>query len=203
MTLNYTSCFYHPDKVAVTVCERCRRPICLEDKHSSNYSSQYIRRTSGLSYLARDYCKPCYDSMINTSISATPIKFAILGFILFFFMIIGIFSVISFGEPLPFIFIFFFIFFGLFIFVFLIGLYSTGSLSNKSTRNAVFNNNQQNFGNYTPEKNTKQAILESQKNITISCYECGSYLTLEDKFCPSCGDSTHDELVDYYKVQKN
>ncbi|MHA1225797.1 MAG: hypothetical protein ACTSR2_04405 [Candidatus Hodarchaeales archaeon] len=32
MNLNYTPCAYHPDKVAATKCERCNRPICLEDK---------------------------------------------------------------------------------------------------------------------------------------------------------------------------
>ena len=87
--------------------------------------------------------------------------------------------------------------------MFLIVFLSAGSLSKRSTRNTAFNNNQQNFDNYTTGKSTKQSILESQKNTTISCYECGSYLTLEDKFCPSCGDSTHDELIDYYKVNIN
>ncbi len=32
MTLEQASCYYHPNRVAVTKCERCNRMICLEDK---------------------------------------------------------------------------------------------------------------------------------------------------------------------------
>ena len=32
MTLESASCYYHPNREAVTKCERCNHMICLEDK---------------------------------------------------------------------------------------------------------------------------------------------------------------------------
>jgi len=119
-------------------------------------------------------------------------------------------------ETFPFIFVFFIIFFGLAFFIIAIVFISISSIS-RSQPNSYFNTNQylgeqvkiqqKNLDGYNEhdfeENLSKQTILESQKKATISCYECGSYLTLQDKFCPNCGDSTHDELIDYYNVQKN
>ena len=38
--------------------------------------------------------------------------------------------------------------------------------------------------------------------FTLQCYECGRNLTLQDKFCQNCGNSTHEELVNFYQQAK-
>ncbi len=213
MPLNYTACFYHPDKIAVSVCERCRRPICLEDKQVFNYNSRYSRRKSYYSFVSRDYCPSCYSLLINPNMTTTPLTFVLLFFVIFFIMIIGIFFMVGITETFPFILIFFLIFFGIAFFIIAVVFISIVSLS-KSQPNYYIKPNQyteeqvrfqqRNLDGYNEhdfeENLSKQTILESQRKKTISCYECGSYLTVQDKFCPNCGDSTHDELIDYYKV---
>ena len=41
-----------------------------------------------------------------------------------------------------------------------------------------------------------------QDLFSMNCYECGANLTLDDKFCQNCENSTHDELMDIYRVAK-
>ena len=52
------------------------------------------------------------------------------------------------------------------------------------------------------ERKSSQEIKKSPDLFSVVCFECGANITLEDKFCQNCGDSTHDELINYYKVHK-
>ena len=97
MSLEHTPCSYHPNKVAVTICERCRRPICLEDKrvyrrsHSSG-SSNYRRSY----YTSHDYCVLCNSSQLSTDAKWSPMIF--ICFIPFILVFVGMFSFIPFGS---------------------------------------------------------------------------------------------------------
>jgi Leucine-rich repeat (LRR) protein len=36
------------------------------------------------------------------------------------------------------------------------------------------------------------------KSFSLVCYECGSNITIDDKFCSNCGDSTKQEIEKHY-----
>ena len=58
MTAQQARCFYHPDRVAVEKCEKCKRLICLQDKT--------IDRTYGGMDRADEiyiYCPVCYNEI--------------------------------------------------------------------------------------------------------------------------------------------
>ena len=49
---NIVRCHFHPKRIALSVCERCQRPICLEDKRTldgitvTNFDFQYFVRNT-------------------------------------------------------------------------------------------------------------------------------------------------------------
>ncbi|MFW9930315.1 MAG: zinc ribbon domain-containing protein [Candidatus Thorarchaeota archaeon] len=81
-SLKFTPCAYHNDKAAVTTCERCHRPICLEDKRvyrRTHYQNDNTYVTT------HDYCILCFASQKKTDSNLH-----IVGAIIFIiFIIIG------------------------------------------------------------------------------------------------------------------
>ena len=221
MNLNYTACHYHPDRVAVTVCERCRRPICLEDKriyrkrhtsHSGNYSRSY--------YTTHEYCILCNASQLKSD--ANPLAFLIfIPFLLIFFFIFGGTAGFVLGSGGVFsIFVIFFLFFIIIMvgsnlsargkaqeaeneaMLFKSGLYSKSDNTSQPSFN--YHKNYQTSPIYDdPYQNkSKKEIKKSPDLFSVVCFECGANINLNDKYCQNCGDSTHDELINYYKVNK-
>ena len=219
MALNYTSCHYHPNKMAVTVCERCRRPICLEDKRvyrkkhprgGGQYRSYY--------YTTHDFCILCNASQLRAD--ANPFAFLIfIPFLLIFFIFFGgTAGFIGGGGLFLSMFVLFFI-----VFIIIV-LGSTLSARNKaeSAENEAMNfksnlysrsdnTSRPSFSyhksNEVPDsyedmygQRSKSEIKNSPDLFSIVCFECGAHINLEDKYCQNCGDSTHDELINYYKV---
>lgn len=221
MDLNYTSCHYHPNKMAVTVCERCRRPICLEDKRI--YRKMHTSRFSNVSksyYTTHEYCILCYASQLKSD--ANPLAILVfLSFILIFSLIFGGAAFVA-GAG-----IFTFSIFGLFLILLIVIIIgSVKSSRNKAQqaedeamrfKSSVYSNSstdsQPSFGYHKDtkipshydnpfENKTPQEIKKSPDLFSIMCFECGAHISLDDKFCPNCGDSTHDELIEYYKITK-
>ncbi|MFX0173608.1 MAG: hypothetical protein ACFE9L_17090 [Candidatus Hodarchaeota archaeon] len=90
MTAEQARCFYHPNRVAVTKCERCNRLICLEDK-------TIYRRYGGMDR-ADDiytYCPPCYNILRKQSAEMAPRIFGGMCAI-FLIFVIGAFAIFIF-----------------------------------------------------------------------------------------------------------
>lgn len=215
MTLKHTPCFYHPDRIAISVCSRCRRPICLDDKNIYDYNNRFNGPTMGTSYNPRDYCPACYSSLVNTKLSTAPMIVVLIFFSSFFFFVFGIFSLAGITESSPFVVNSLLIFFAIVLFL-SVFIFIVIEIMSKSTNQKIrVNKDHINEINYQERKLerfnendfedqlSKKSIQGAQKNTIVSCYQCGSYLTLNDKFCPICGDSTKEELSDYYKIKKN
>lgn len=222
MGLNFTACHYHPDRVAVTVCERCRRPICLEDKRI--YRKKHSRGAGddvSYYYTQHDYCILCNASQLRSDAKPTGILIAI-PIILFFFIILpSPVMAIGFFNP-------FFLMFGGFVII--VALAAGGSIISarakaQNAENEAFQFKSSLYSgsdvssrpSFEYHKNTpvpelyedkyyQQTVKDVKKTsnmFSIVCFECGTQLSLNDKFCPNCGDSTHDELVNFYKLHSN
>ena len=222
MGLNYTACHYHPDRVAVTVYERCRRPICLEDKRI--YRKKHSRGVGdnvSYYYTQHDYCILCNASQLRLDANPAGILIAIPIILFFFIMIPSSFMDIGFFNPIL-------LMFGGFIIIF--ALAAGGSIISARTRAQNAENEAYQFKSslYSSSDFSSKPSFEYHKNspvpesyedkyyqqsfkdvkkssdvFSIVCFECGAQLSLNDKFCPNCGDSTHDELVNYYKLHPN
>ena len=161
-------------------------------------------------YNSQDYCFLCYNSQLKNLNAFNPLKIIIPFFLMFFLMIFGIFFLVGLNNS--FIVGFFAIFFG-FSFMIIFFAFAIVNMTMKAQkRKTTYNNVTEpvtginSFKEMTSKKEvvydyestSKKDILRAQQNATISCFECGTYLNLEDKFCPSCGDSTKEELEKYY-----
>ena len=84
MNLEYTPCAYHPKKIAVANCHRCKRAIYLEDKRTLTQ-----RSSSSSSSISYDFCIICYASQLQKrtkSLMHVPLVFIDI-FILVFIML--------------------------------------------------------------------------------------------------------------------
>lgn len=219
MNLQRTACSYHPNKVAVDICERCRRPICLEDKriyrrrHSSgsgSYRNSY--------YSSHDFCVLCNSSQLSSDAKWSPLNIVcLIPFIAIFLVVflpaLGIFS--SFGD-FGFFGFFPFIFIGIFVLIFIsifVSVSKTKTLAQEAENEALGFRNSLNspeapytYQRYSNEgfESPKQSDIFSSSNTSYSpafslvCFECGSSITVEDKFCSNCGDSTKEEIEKHY-----
>ncbi|MHA2104669.1 MAG: hypothetical protein ACW981_14670 [Candidatus Hodarchaeales archaeon] len=219
MNLQHTPCSYHPNKVAVAVCERCRRPICLEDKriyrrrHSSG-SGNYRRSR----YTSHEFCVLCNTAKLSSDAKWSPLSLVcIFPFILIFvFAFIPLFTISDIGGDFGFFGIFPLFFIGIFVFMILI-IFGTVSQTKKKSQQAeieasTFRDSLNNpsspytFQRYTGDgfDSPRQSDAFSSNSIPYSksfslvCYECGSNITIDDKFCSNCGDSTKQEIEKHY-----
>ncbi|OLS23341.1 MAG: hypothetical protein HeimC3_25050 [Candidatus Heimdallarchaeota archaeon LC_3] len=223
MNLQHTSCSYHPNKVAVSICERCRRPICLEDKriyrrsHSSGTDSHSRRY-----YTSHEFCVICNSAKLSSDAKWSPM--ILICFIPFILMFFGMFFLIPFevSNSGPFDFGFFgyipMIFIGFIAFFILIMFVSINQTKKKATnaemeassfRNSLNNSSApftyQKYVNNSFEPARESSGFSSSSSdfnyseaFSLVCYECGKSISVQDKFCPNCGDSTKEELEKHY-----
>lgn len=217
--MSSTLCHYHPDKVAVTVCERCRRPICLtdkriyEEKKSSWLYTYYGFFKSRYSYKTYDYCPVCYALKLNNISKSTDYSIIWIPIIAFVFLFILIAVKDPFSQSLLGIVIIFVV--GTILSLGIIASIFNARVDAKTASHEAIDfliqtnqniqsgpHTQINTRTLTEHiiKSTKASWLDGKFNL--NCYECGEHLKLEDKYCPICGDSTHDELVDFYNIAK-
>ena len=219
-------CHYHPQRQAITICERCNRPICFDDKRLYRYqeSSSFVvdNPISGIgentlsSGETLDYCILCNASALRTDINPLKVLFYILPYIAFVIIISFVFPPST-------------IIFGVFTFVFLIiyiaqvikarkaedeamlfkkslkeGPYAStfGFLTSKrgitNIDNSAHISIYSSRGSKDRKSNSSKSFRPDKQSIFhIVCYECGKPIELADKFCTNCGDSTADEIEDY------
>lgn len=211
MVMSASRCSYHPEKVAVTTCRRCKRAICLEDKrmyqrthYKVNVGGEILVGNNPLydnvkSYkTTNDYCILCYASQKKSKVSGTIAGLVIIIILMIFVFILSTFSLqgnfpdgISFNPgslPAAYYLI------AILIILLVIGEIIKEKLqANKAIDEAVaFKKSLNQNSNYDTSK-----FDASQKKTfisQISCFECGSMLDVTDMFCPNCGNDTKDEL---------
>ena len=193
----FTPCHYHPNKTAVTVCNRCRRPICLEDKHIFTVKSSNWHYLSAGIYgnrpIIKKYtlCTICNATMLNSKAKAAKDSMYFLPVM----VIVCLFLLVYLWNKI----ILFVLIFSIFLIIgsIIISTVNTteGDATKALTEVVNFKKNLYSSPNILPS-------LSSLDIFSLQCYECGSNLTLQDKFCQQCGNSTHEELMDFYKVVK-
>lgn len=218
MYANSTNCHYHPSKMAITICERCRRPICLDDKriYNKRHTKHYGKFTKTY-YTQHDYCVLCNASQLRRDASSLGLVI-FLPIIFIFFIIIISFGFKSAGGSI--------IIMGMLLLMALIFSFSYINAQKKAKAAEIDAYNfkmtlQGNPSNYdTPSyyqnrSNTRQSSFDntymkhrrnqiSKENLfDISCYECGARINIDDKYCQNCGDSTKEELESYYRAQSS
>ena len=217
MSVPFTPCFYHPEKAAITVCERCRRPICLADKrifkeeeNKHSYFYFYYGLFNSRTIVKRfDLCVLCNGTMLKLKANSSKDSLKFLPFIGLLFLI-AIFSLIEYSNNLIWV-----VLTVILCIIVCLGIIAPVIINLASERDAkidvltvLMNSHIQ------PNKKTrvvpsidfvkmKNNLTKSQDVFSLQCYECGSQLTLQDKFCQNCGNTTHEELMNFYKVTKN
>lgn len=206
-------CHYHPNRLALAVCERCKRPICLEDK---NVIQQKYPNTSKISSHMKSYCTICYSIEIEKE-TYTYQYFVIV----FFFFIASLVFTLFFkyaGISLPANTDFYII--SIFIPITVMALYigyinyikvniakDESKLLKFKSFSGKYESNQPGFDfdkNSEVKKPTsnEDSLPKKLKETSIICYECGAIIKRNANYCIHCGCETKDELLKKYKIFK-
>ena len=200
MNSSFTTCSYHPNRIALSVCECCRRPICIQDQRllKKNILSEGV--------VQHYYCKICYSTISVMNSNS-----------FFFFIIIGILYVILFVvlQNNKLMYIVDSIFFPLLIISIISDNKSVGKASIAKTEALLLKDksydkkNPDTIPSFDYSKKDIEKALEKQKSPyneseepypSITCFECGSRFYIEDMFCKSCGYLGQDELIKEYNI---
>jgi hypothetical protein len=217
MNLKQIAFGYHPDTEAIAVCERCRRPICLSDKRIFRKSHSSWGNNGDTYYTSHDYCIICNSAQLSSQAKySLLILFCVGPFILFFILTFismwtstpssndGIFTLMPIffiGIPL--------LMLGGIIYTIIKAknmatAAETEALNFKSSLGSnilPFTYQKFNGSSFdTPQKSNAFSFdsPSTSKSFFLVCFECGTKITIEDKFCPNCGDATKDELEKHY-----
>ena len=191
--MNTYSCKYHPDRNAVTKCEKCGAMVCLECKnvYQHHYHSSHHHHSYSTRY---ELCPECYATKVNQSYNPICLCFPVV-FLLFFMGIASsMFSQASswgMGPPTGFAAMFFLVpilMLGILGYTYFVqgpkakaeanrrrdtalgGLHGTEYAPSRSTQT----------GNYAPRSRQRY------------CQKCGEPFDPLSSFCSNCGTSTRD-----------
>lgn len=202
MSSTFTTCSYHPHRVALAVCECCRRPICIQDRRilKKGYISDAYHNYN------HNYCKICYGTILNSE-TEDFIYFGLLA--IAYFLLFGItlntnllLLVNSIFIPLLII-----------SFAYAYNTYKTVSLAKNDASllkvQAYEKTNPNTIPSFDYSKKDFEKALKKlpspyeQKNESlqsITCFECGKRFNINDAFCNSCGYENQDELLEKYNI---
>lgn len=201
MDKKFTSCAYHLNRKATAICFICKRPICKIDNTTTTESSN------------NDYCILCNAGNLNQ------IAYTVL--VLFMIPVIGIYILVLFNPELE----FFLAIIPIIIVADLIVFYKikSSARSAKVKADGFIDSlgfrpdleKESEFKKY--DQFPLQASFELQERIaqnepdsdiqkrpvfsndgSVNCFECGTKITIKDKKCPSCGNSTKEEFEAKY-----
>ena len=163
------TCEFHPKRIALCVCERCKRPICLEDKRI--LKNKFL----GVDNTYHTYCPLCnYIQEKKTSLIWLYTGMLFVGYLIvatYFWQesLLNFFCVV-------------------FLMFFILALKNSVAfyLSLKDLKSEM---------NSFILKNNLQVITDENE---ITCFKCGTIISNNYYFCLQCGFKTSYELIDDY-----
>ncbi|MFX0147722.1 MAG: hypothetical protein ACFE8E_08220 [Candidatus Hodarchaeota archaeon] len=162
-------CFYHPKRDAITKCEMCGKPICVECKeifHAIHGGKDDTYSTH------HEICKVCYyDKQIELATKKVPLHIVCLIFIISFTIVL-IISIV-FTYPFPIINIILPIILGIILACLIFSFFKIKSSSRSKSELLV------------ELKTKKDAFLKLVKEPI--CPECGGQIDSLVSICPHCG----------------
>lgn len=205
------TCYYHPDVVANATCDRCHRPICLNDVKKYQRRRREYHGDDVEVYVERyTFCPPCYYERIESdnSVAARAFQLVIAGLaVVFIFVVMSMFSsAFSMFSVMPsgmmdglgigFFGIFALIFIAIPLIVIVVILYNVLVASPSRVKEARAEK-EAFFASLSNARQVGPSPLSTSTSTfqmpAMTCFECGTPLKITDKFCPNCGDPTTEE----------
>ena len=197
MSLSYTPCYYHSDRVATTTCDKCQKPICLEDNRKFTNRNNYGQRI---------YCPTCFATPDPTVSGVNVLKIILPLFVIILIYMVGLFSIINSPVdnnflPNLFVLIAFFII-ALFLYIYYVSRIVSKPKRNTINSNTFTQHNKSDLLLRTKEKEeylkakelekiklnkTREEMKQNKYQSELHCNRCGAKTTQEDIFCPDCG----------------
>lgn len=209
------TCEYHPHREAVEKCERCNRMICLKDKM---VHEKWVGMSENRHTVKMNVCPLCYQDFqieSQTNLKAAKVAmFVILAVILIISIIIltsdqnsrqelyerrsdsGFPQFRPEGEApedeSPFetyrITIILLVIFSIFSFIMVTNVFpATARKNEEKTMNAQASKEE--FLKTIKDP----SIQEKYRKTSLTCFQCGSSIGMNDLFCINCGDDTAEE----------
>ena len=203
MSLQYTPCYYHPDRVATTTCDNCQKPICLEDNRKITNRSVYGPRI---------YCPTCFATPDPTISGVNVLKVIVPIFIIIGIYMVGLFSIIN--SPvdnnfLPNLFaLIAFFMIALFLYIYYVSRIASKPKRNTKTPDTSTQHDNSDLLLRVKEKEeyrkakelekmkfikTREEMKQKKYQFDLHCNRCGAKTTQEDIFCPDCGGRLTEE----------
>ena len=194
-----TTCSFHPERKSVAICTRCHRNLCSEDRRIFDNKKQVGPRTFEL--IKQDYCPVCYVTLLKRN--DNKIYFYLLGmiFLTIFIPIIG-YGKISGNDILYFEIVLIIVIAFTIMFILIINKVDGSKMSNAELEANRFLNSLDDksilFSSVKGKDPTfdlsHYKLLSLPDSRHLVCLQCVEHLSLTDKFCPNCGNSTDDEF---------
>ncbi len=195
------TCEYHPEVVATDKCDRCRRPICLNDVMKYEVRREVGDDSSSYFYQIYNLCPLCYSMALEAeySLKANIFKGSI-ALILFFIVAASLlfFSNVLSEFEAPIFFLGLTAILSVFSIIALAILYDIFVVGPKKVKKAQqIRENFLRSINWHKNHAKEKASIDSSNftTMTLECFECGTPLDRTDKFCPNCGDPTDEERI--------
>lgn len=167
-------CYYHQDKIAITICKRCNNPICIEDKRKLRKDSK------------DDYCISCYTKILQKR--KNPLIY--IGLVIIFESMLVVLGISNNILTQSLIYQIFFVIIGLFLILINVISYIYLNKKIKQSENDILISNESKISKLDNQQEGLKTIYSA--NNPLICIKCGSLLNLNDKKCPNCGYSTKD-----------
>ncbi len=177
------SCYYHPNRDAITKCEKCGKLICVECKMVIGETRYDDTGDNSYTYSKRqEFCKLCYYNKKIKIYSAE-------GNLFFYICLFIILIIISLISPIYMVFS---------IFLAVVCLIGTLTAPKKLSKNLAekekfLNSLDQSLKKTSISNKNNQYSKDDNTSDLTYCQQCGKRIDINATFCNLCNNSTVDE----------
>lgn len=181
MAIDLERCSFHKDRPSISTCTQCHRFICSEDRKTLKNRNPASQETIEL-----DFCLICYVAKVKDNLyGQVVIVVAVVFFALaMLFTPYGVLSIIV----------------SLILLILVIiplkllfkqkAELSKVKKEKKGLLNSIHNNSEVYTSTMREQESLElddEADFTSQEPKHLVCYQCGEFLSVDDKYCPNCG----------------